>query len=124
MVEAANGNLTVTYEGVMGLTVLDGTTFGDYSTWHCAGFLTALGGKFENEIGICKMQFADGDTEFITYVGGGALGQKASGPGHFIGVTGKYEKISGEIVFTRQSLKSAKKEYVQSHNISTISKRR
>ena len=114
--DAGNGNLTVTYDGVMGVRAIDGTTFGDMSSWHCAGSLTAFGGKFDNEIGICKIQFADGDTAFMTYVGSGALGKPASGTGHFIGGTGKYEKISGELTFNRQSLESAKDGYVQAHN--------
>ena len=119
ILDAGNGNLTVTYDGVMGVRAIDGTTFGDMSTWHCAGSLTALGGKFDNERGICKWQFADGDTAFMTYVGSGALGKPASGTGRFIGGTGKYEKISGEFSFTRQSLKSAKAGYVQAHNMTT-----
>ena len=115
--DAGNGNLTVTYDGVMGVKAIEGNTFGDNSTWHCAGALTALGGTFDNEIGICKLQFADGDTAFMTYVGSGALGKPASGTGHFIGGTGKYEKISGKLEFHRNSLKSAKDGYVQARNI-------
>jgi len=114
--DAGNGNLTVTYDGVMGVKAIDGTTFGDMSSWHCAGSLTAFSGKFDNEIGICKIQFADGDTAFMTYVGSGALGKPASGTGHFIGGTGKYENISGELTFNRQSLNSAKDGYVQAYN--------
>ena len=89
------------------------------SAWHCAGSLTAFGGKFDNEIGICKIQFADGDTAFMTYVGSGALGKPASGTGRFIGGTGKYEKISGDLTFNRQSLRSAKDGYVQAHNVNS-----
>ena len=117
--DAGNGNLTATYDGVMVARAIDGTTFGDYSTWYCAGSLTALGGKFDNEIGICKIQFADGDTAFMTYVGSGALGKPASGTGRFIGGTGKYEKISGELTFNRQPVKSAKDGYVQAHNVNS-----
>ena len=119
MLDAGKGNLAITYDGVMGLKAIDGTTFGDRATWHCVGALTALGGKFDNEHGICKWQFADGDTAFSTYVGSGALGQKASGTWHFIGGTGKYEKISGEGVFVRQSVQGAKDGVVQAYNRST-----
>ena len=117
--DAGNGNLTVTYDGVMGVKAIDGTTFGDRSTWHCVGALTALGGKFDNEHGICKWQFADGDTAFSTYVGSGALGQEVSGTWHFIGGTGKYEKISGGGVFVRQSVQGAKDGVAQAYNRST-----
>jgi len=119
ILDAGNGNLTITYDGVMTMKAVEGGSFGDLTTWHCAGSITALGGKYDNEIGICKWQFPDGDTAFITYVGSGALGQPASGKGHFIGGTGKYENISGEIAFERQSLQSAKEGYVQSHNRNT-----
>ena len=119
MLDAGNGNLAITYDGVMGLKALDGTTFGDRSTWHCVGSLTALGGKFDNENGICKWQFADGDTAFSTYVGSGALGQEVSGTWHFIGGTGKYEKISGEDVYVRQLVQSAKDGVSQAYLTST-----
>ena len=119
MLDAGKGNLAVAYDGVMGLKAIDGTTFGDRATWHCVGALTALGGKFDNEHGICKWQFPDGDTAFSTYEGGGALGKEASGKWHFIGGTGKYEKISGEGVFFRQSVRGAKDGIAQAYNRST-----
>ena len=35
MLDAGKGNLAITYDGVMGLKALHGTTFGDCATWHC-----------------------------------------------------------------------------------------
>ena len=119
MLDAGKGNLAITYDGVMGIKALDGTTFGDRATWHCVGGLTALGGKFDNEHGICKWQFPDGDTAFSTYEGVGALGKQVNGKWRFIGGTGKYENISGEGVFFRQSVRGAKDGTAQAYNKST-----
>ena len=119
MLDAGKGNLAITYDGVMGLKAIDGTTFADRATWHCVGALTALGGKFDNEHGICKWQFVDGDTAFSTYVGNGTLGQEAYGTWHFIGGTGKYEKISGEGKYVRQLVRNAKDGVSQAYNTST-----
>ena len=52
-------------------------------------------------------------------MGSGALGQEASGTWHFIGGTGKDEKISGEGTYVRQLVRNAKDGVSQAYNTST-----
>ena len=116
VLNAGNGNLSVTYDGLMGLKAVKGTKFGDEATFRCVGGLLAFGGKISDENGFCKIALADGDSAFIRYDGIGKIGVGGTGAWRFIGGTGKYEKISGKGTLKRQNLKAAKSGVAQTIN--------
>ena len=116
IMNAGNGNLSVTYDGLYSGVAMNGTKFGNNSSVQCVGGLTASKGKFNDESGICKFLFANGDTAFTKYKGSGAIGKSGSGTFEFIGGTGKYKSISGSGTVTRIQIQAAKKGFTQSKN--------
>ena len=117
IMNAGNGNLSVTYDGLYSGVAMNGTEFGNNSSVQCLGGLTASKGKFNDESGICKFLFANGDTAFTKYKGSGEIGKNGSGTFEFIGGTGKYKFITGTGTVTRVQIQAAKKGYTQSKNI-------
>ena len=117
IMNAGNGNLSVTYDGLYSGVAMNGTEFGNNSSVQCLGGLTASKGKFNDESGICKFLFANGDTAFTKYKGSGEIGKSGSGTFEFIGGTGKYKTISGTGTVTRVQIQAAKKGFTQSKNI-------
>ena len=117
VMNAGNGNLSITYDGLYSGVAMDGTKFGNNSSVQCVGGLTTSKGKFNDETGICKFLFANGDTAFTKYTGSGVVGKNGSATFEFIGGTGKYKSISGKGTVTRVQIQAAKKGYTQSKNI-------
>ena len=117
IMNAGNGNLSITYDGLYSGVAMNGTKFGNNSSVQCVGGLTASKGKFNDESGICKFLFANGDTAFIKYKGSGTIGKSGSATFEFIGGTGKYKSISGTGTVTRVQIQAAKKGFTQSKNI-------
>ena len=117
VMNAGNGNLSITYDGLFSGVAMNGTQFGNNSSVKCVGGLTTSKGKFNDETGICKFLFADGDTAFTKYTGSGEVGKNGSSTFKFIGGTGKYKSISGTGTVTRIQIQAAKKGYTQSKNI-------
>ena len=117
VMNAGNGNLSITYDGLYSGVAMDWTKFGNNSSVQCVGGLTTSKGKFNDETGICKFLFANGDTAFTKYIGSGEVGKKGSGTFEFIGGTGKYKSITGKGTVTRVQIQAAKKGYTQSKNI-------
>ena len=116
VMNAGNGNLSITYDGLYSGVAMDGTKFGNNSSVQCVGGLTTSKGKFNDETGICKFLFADGDTAFTKYTGSGEVGKNGSATFEFIGGTGKYKSISGSGTVTRVQIQAAKKGFTQSKN--------
>ena len=116
ILNAGKGNLSVTYDGLMGLKAVKGTKFGDNSTFRCVGGLLSFGGEIRDETGFCKIALNDGDTAFISYEGIGKMGVGGTGAWRFIGGTGKYETIAGKGTLKRQNLKAAKSGVAQTIN--------
>ena len=117
VMNAGNGNLSITYDGLYSGVAMNGTKFGNNSSVQCVGGLTTSKGKFDDETGMCKFLFANGDTAFIKYKGSGEVGKSGSGTFEFIGGTGKYKSISGPGTVTRVQIQAAKKGFTQSKNI-------
>ena len=117
IMNAGNGNLSVTYDGLYSGVAMNGTEFGNNSSVQCLGGLTASRGKFNDESGICKFLFANGDTAFTKYKGSGEVGKNGIATFEFVGGTGKYASISGSGTVTRVQIQAAKKGYTQSKNI-------
>ena len=90
IMNAGNGNMAITYDGNAGLADKDPNSIFDKSTMNCVGGLTLVGGKFEDETGMCTFYLADGEKVFINYKGKGTGGQ--GGSGTFI-IVGGYWKI-------------------------------
>ena len=107
IMNAGNGNLSVTYDGLYSGVAMNGTKFGNNSSVQCVGGLTASKGKFDDETGMCKFLFANGDTAFTKYKGSGEVGKSGSGTFEFIGGTGNYISISGTGSVTRVQIQSA-----------------
>ena len=105
IMNAGNGNMAITYDGNAGLADKDPNSIFDKSTMNCVGGLTLVGGKFEDETGMCTFYLADGEKVFINYKGKGTGGQGGSGTFVIVGGTGKYEKITGSGFSSRQNLK-------------------
>ena len=105
VMNAGNGNMAITYDGNAGLTDENPDSIFNKSTMNCVGGLTLVGGKFEDETGMCTFYLADGEKVFINYKGKGTGGQGGSGTFIIVGGTGKYEKISGTGFSSRQNLK-------------------
>ena len=97
--------MAITYDGNAGLADKEPNSIFDKSTMNCVGGLTLVGGKFEDETGMCTFYLADGEKVFINYKGKGTGGQGGSGTFIIVGGTGKYEKISGTGFSSRQNLK-------------------
>ena len=117
VINAGNGNLSVTYDGLFSGVAMNGTKFGNNSSVQCVGGLTTSKGKFNDETGICKFLFANGDTAFTKYTGTGEVGKNGTSTYEFIGGTGKYKSISGSGTVTRITIQAAKKGFSQSKNI-------
>ena len=117
VMNAGNGNLSITYDGLFSGVALDGTQFGNNSSVQCVGGLTTSKGKFNDEKGICKFLFANRDTAFTKYIGSGEVGKNGSATFEFVGGTGKYKSIYGEGTVTRVQIQAAKKGYTQGKNI-------
>ena len=75
VINAGNGNLSVTYDGLFSGVAMNGTKFGNNSSVQCVGGLTTSKGKFNDETGICKYLFSNGDTAFTKYTGSGEVGK-------------------------------------------------
>ena len=106
IMDAGNGNMSITYDGIAGLTDKEANSIFNKSTMHCIGGLTLQSGKFEDETGMCRFDLFDGESVFINYKGKGTGGVGGSGTFVIIGGTGKYENISGNGFSSRQNLKS------------------
>ena len=117
VINAGNGNLSVTYDGLFSGVAMNGTKFGNNSSVQCVGGLTTSKGKYDDETGICKYLFSNGDTAFTKYKGSGEVGKSGSGTFEFIGGSGKYKSISGSGTVTRITIQAAKKGFSQSKNI-------
>ena len=117
VINAGNGNLSVTYDGLFSGVAMNGTKFGNNSSVQCVRGLTTSKGKYDDETGICKYLFSNGDTAFTKYIGSGEVGKSGSGTFEFIGGTGKYKSISGSGTVTRITIQAAKKGFSQSKNI-------
>ncbi len=117
VMNAGNGNLSITYDGLFSGIAMNGTKFGNNSSVQCVGGLTTSKGKFNDETGICKFLFPNGDTAFTKYIGSGEAGKSGSGTFEFIGGTGKYKSISGSGTVTRIQIQAAKKGFTQSRNV-------
>ena len=105
IMNAGNGNMSITYDGNAGLADKEPGSIFDKSTMHCIGGLTLVAGKFDDETGMCTFYLMDGEKVFINYKGKGTGGQGGSGEFVIVGGTGKYEKISGTGFSSRQNLK-------------------
>ena len=114
---AGNGNLSITYDGLYSGVAMNGTKFGNKSSVQCVGGLTTSEGKFNYETGICKFLFANWDTAFIKYTGTGEIGKTGTSNYEFIGGTGKYKSISGSGTVTRITIPAAKKGFTQTKNV-------
>ena len=117
VINAGNGNLSVTYDGLFSGVAMNETKFGNNSSVQCVGGLTTSKGKYDDETGICKYLFSNGDTAFTKYKGSGEVGKSGSATFEFIGGTGKYKSISGSGTVTRITIQAAKKGFSQSKNI-------
>ena len=106
VMDAGNGNMSITYDGIAGLTDKETNSIFNKSTMHCIGGLTLQSGKFKDETGMCRFDLFDGESVFINYKGKGTGGVGGSGTFVIIGGTGKYENISGNGFSSRQNLKS------------------
>ena len=84
VMNAGNGNLSITYDGLYSGVAMDGTKFGNNSSVQCVGGLTTSKGKFNDETGICKFLFANGDTAFTKYTGSGEVGKNGSATFEFL----------------------------------------
>jgi hypothetical protein len=73
---------------------------------HCIGGLTLQAGKFTDETGMCRFDLFDGESVFMKYVGKGSGGVGGTGTFEIVKGTGKYAKITGNGVSSRQNLKS------------------
>mgnify|MGYP001241504064 CR=1 FL=1 len=105
VMNAGNGNMSITYDGNAGLADKEPGSIFDKSTMHCIGGLTLVAGKFDDETGMCTFYLMDGEKVFINYKGKGTGGQGGSGDFVIVGGTGKYENISGTGFSSRQNLK-------------------
>ena len=98
IMNAGNGNMAITYDGNAGLADKDPNSIFDKSTMNCVGGLTLVGGKFEDETGMCTFYLADGEKVFINYKGKGTGGQGGSGTFIIVGVLENMKKFQ-ELVF-------------------------
>ena len=65
IMNAGNGNLSITYDGIYSGFALNGTDFGNNASLQCVGGLTSSKGIFNDERSICKFLFVDGNNAFI-----------------------------------------------------------
>ena len=105
VMNAGNGNMSITYDGNAGLMDKEAGSIFDKSTMHCIGGLTLVSGKFDDETGMCTFYLMDGEKVYINYKGKGTGGQGGTGTFIIIGGTGKYENISGNGFSSRQNIR-------------------
>ena len=74
VMDAGNGNMSITYDGNAGLSDKEDGSIFDKSTMHCIGGLTLTAGKFDDETGMCTFYLSDGEKVFINYKGKGTGG--------------------------------------------------
>ena len=73
VMNAGNGNMSITYDGNAGLADKEPGSIFDKSTMHCIGGLTLVAGKFNDETGMCTFYLMDGEKIFINYKGKGLV---------------------------------------------------
>ena len=69
VMNAGNGNLSITYDGLYSGVAMNGTQFGNNSSVQCVGKNKTKKSESNDEKGICKFLIADGDTAFTSYSG-------------------------------------------------------
>jgi|GEM_PF-1939508 len=99
---ADQGTLQLNYV-VNGLRNSQGDGVNDLASMHCVGAATVIGGKWDNESGLCKTTYPDGSTTMTRYGGSGILGDLAEGTWSFVSGTGSLEGITGSGTYTRIS---------------------
>jgi hypothetical protein len=104
--DAGQGDMAITYDGIAGLTDETPDSIFNKSTMHCIGGLTLQAGKFTDETGMCRFDLFDGESVYMKYVGKGSGGVGGTGTFEITKGTGKYAKITGTGVSSRQNLKS------------------
>jgi hypothetical protein len=88
------------------------------TTNRCVGAWFGERGNWEGE-GYCTYTLKDGEKVFMSFKHGGKMGippPPAKGTGKFIGGTGKYSGIQGELEFTSYTLRPASEGIMQSCN--------
>ncbi len=61
VMDAGNGNMSITYDGNAGLSDKEDGSIFNKSTMHCIGGLTLTAGKFDDETGMCTFYLSDGE---------------------------------------------------------------
>ena len=106
VMNAGKGDMSVTYDGIAGLSDDTPDSIFHKSTMHCIGGLTLQAGKFKDETGMCRFDLFDGESVYMKYEGEGTGGVGGTGTFEIIRGTGKYENITGSGFSSRQNLKS------------------
>ena len=106
VMNAGKGDMSVTYDGIAGLIDDTPESIFHKSTMHCIGGLTLQAGKFSDETGMCRFDLFDGESVYMKYQGKGSGGVGGTGTFEITKGTGKYTKITGTGVSSRQNLKS------------------
>jgi hypothetical protein len=90
----------------------------DKSSWYCVGSVMSSG-EDGVEMALCKIALADSaEDEFIYFSGVNKNWPNPGAPGKFVGGTGKYENISGEVSMSYTGLpRLVKPEVAQSINL-------
>jgi hypothetical protein len=114
--DAGQGDMAITYDGIAGLTDETPDSIFNKSTMHCIGGLTLQAGKFTDETGMCRFDLFDGESVYIKYIGKGTGGVSGTGTFEITKGTGKYAKITGTGVSSRQNLKSKASGFSTSMN--------
>ena len=102
--DAGQGDMAVTYDGIAGLTDETPDSIFNKSTMHCIGGLTLQAGKFTDETGMCRFDLIDGESVYMKYEGEGTGGKGGTGTFIIMKGTGKYENITGTGFSSRQNL--------------------
>ena len=68
VMDAGNGNMSITYDGNAGLSDKEDGSIFDKSTMHCIGGLTLTAGKFDDETGMCTFYLSDGEKDVADYM--------------------------------------------------------
>ena len=113
---AGNGDMSITYDGIAGLTDDTPDSIFHKSTMHCIGGLTLQAGKFKDETGMCRFDLIDGESVYMKYEGKGTGGQGGTGTFIIMKGTGKYANITGTGVSSRQNLMSKTPRFSTSMN--------
>jgi hypothetical protein len=74
IINTANRNLALNYARVGGAIATKGMNFGDKSKLRCVAEPIAFNGTFYNDRGLCKQNFANGDSASFHYEAKGKLG--------------------------------------------------